>query len=95
MDEFRTRTNTNNKASSHIRPDEVKDGTLEDIIMGLKSKPYRAAENGGVANGGGGGGGSGGGAGDMRRSFRQRRHNNNADASRELHNFLTSESEAL
>ncbi len=36
--------------ATHVKPDEVKDGTLEDIILGLKSEPYRAnvATEGGV-----------------------------------------------
>ena len=30
---------------SHRKAEEVKDGTLEDIILGLKSEPYRANVN--------------------------------------------------
>lgn len=40
INEFKARTTT-----SHIKPEEVKDGTLEDIILGMKSEPYRANVN--------------------------------------------------
>eukprot|EP00094_Tigriopus_californicus_P001997 TCALIF_01924-PB protein Name:"Similar to CG32138 Formin-like protein CG32138 (Drosophila melanogaster)" AED:0.27 eAED:0.27 QI:0/0.5/0.14/1/0.5/0.42/7/0/998 len=33
------------KSQSHIKPDEVKDGTLEDLIMSMKNEPYRANVN--------------------------------------------------
>lgn len=34
-------SNSNNK-KAHIKPDEVRDGTLEDLILSMKSEPYRA-----------------------------------------------------
>ena len=47
VDVLRTR---NNKAplfqSSHIKADEVKDGTFEEIILDMKKKPFRAEQNG-------------------------------------------------
>ena len=60
VDVLRTR---NNKApmfqSSHIKADEVKDGTLEEIILDMRKKPFRAEQNGGPA-----------GTEHMRKSFR-------------------------
>ena len=63
VDVLRTR---NNKAplfqSSHIKADEVKDGTFEEIILDMKKKPFRAEQNGN------------GPAGEhMRKSFREER----------------------
>ena len=50
VDVLRTR---NNKApmfqSSHIKADEVQDGTFEEIILDMKKKPFRAEQNGGPA----------------------------------------------
>ena len=60
VDVLRTR---NNKPpmfqSSHIKADEVKDGTLEEIILDMRKKPFRAEQNGGPA-----------GTEHMRKSFR-------------------------
>ncbi len=36
---------------SRMKPEEVRDGTLEDIILGLKSEPYRASVAAGSAAG--------------------------------------------
>ncbi len=52
--------------ATHVKPEEVKDGTLEDIIMGLKSEPYRA--NADAAGGG------------VRKSFRRQRSDRMAAA---------------
>ena len=61
VDVLRTR---NNKGpmfqSSHIKADEVKDGTFEEIILDMKKKPFRAEQNGGPA-----------GTEHMRKSFRK------------------------
>ena len=40
-----TRVGPQASQKSHRKAEEVKDGTLEDIIMGLKSEPYRANVN--------------------------------------------------
>ena len=40
INEFKSKAN-----GKKMKPDEVKDGTLEDIILGLKTEPYRAHVN--------------------------------------------------
>eukprot|EP00095_Tigriopus_kingsejongensis_P004806 snap_masked-scaffold182_size278544-processed-gene-1.8 protein:Tk04806 transcript:snap_masked-scaffold182_size278544-processed-gene-1.8-mRNA-1 annotation:"GL25292" len=44
INEFKNKA-VGTKTKSHIKPDEVKDGTLEDLIMSMKTEPYRANVN--------------------------------------------------
>ena len=70
-----------NNKTSHIKADDVKDGTLEEIILDMKKRPFRADQNGG-----------GPGTGEhMRKSFRRQRSERNSM----LLQYVTSESEAL
>lgn len=50
INEFKNKTSGSGggrggKSQSHIKPDEVKDGTLDDLIMSMKNEPYRANVN--------------------------------------------------
>ena len=42
INELKNKHNVVQSKTPHITPDEFKDGTLEDLILGLKSEPYRA-----------------------------------------------------
>ena len=64
-----------------MKPDEVKDGTLEDIILGLKSEPYRAAAASGNEV--------------SRKSFRRQRSGNGSGNDRERDVMLTSDTVAV
>ena len=72
---------TRNNKTSHIKADDVKDGTLEEIILDMKKRPFRADQNGG-----------GPGSEHMRKSFRRQRSERNSML---LQQYVTSESEAL
>jgi hypothetical protein len=41
INELKTKTGGNVNSKQIIKPDEVQDGTFENIILGMKSEPYR------------------------------------------------------